>query len=244
MAVIAVVLAGCPAASDAPPDAVPCPFPGRNQTRASCEGGLAVLAFDRSATTSNTCVQHFTEEKSCLTACAIEGVEVRAGIVTTGFPLTPLVLCAETPVAQLGDPCAAQGEACLPTRATLAPDGTVTGQQHLVCGADRTCIGTTAPTVPSYLAPCAPPVLEQYGTAGQLGVVADPDRASAACLLAWDAATSAIASGQSIVCVGDWECPAGALCDDQLPLLTPSTAPVAVCKPGPRGTLTPAMLRR
>jgi hypothetical protein len=62
-----------------------------------------------------------------------------------------------------------------------------------------------------------------------------------ACLLAFDPVTQVVASGITRRCIGDWQCPEHALCDDQIPRLVGGD-PIAVCKPGPRGTLTPAML--
>jgi hypothetical protein len=75
-----------------------------------------------------------------------------------------------------------------------------------------------------------------------LGVVA-PEMGTLTCLLAWDASTNMVKSAVSQVCLGDWDCPSGSFCDDQIPPL-PASFPTkfAVCNPGPRGTLTPAML--
>jgi hypothetical protein len=82
--------------------------------------------------------------------------------------------------------------------------------------------------------PCDSATLSMYGTSGVNGGIG-------VCLLAWDDATQSVASGITRSCMGDWECPAGALCDDQITALDLSGT-LALCKPGPRGTLTPAML--
>jgi hypothetical protein len=61
-------------------------------------------------------------------------------------------------------------------------------------------------------------------------------------LLVWDDTADALASGITTKCIGDWQCPDHALCDDQLTLLVTTSTPVGVCKPGPRGTLSPVSL--
>ncbi|HLL25707.1 MAG TPA: hypothetical protein VK427_26400, partial [Kofleriaceae bacterium] len=155
------------------------------------------------------------------------------------FLFAPRVLCAETPQAAVGDSCKLNGTMpCLPTRAQLAADGTVTGQTYLVCGADEKCAAAPAPVIPQYLEPCAPSYITQYG---HPGVNAFATTGSGACLLAWNTATQAVATGRTTKCVGDWDCPAGSLCDDQVVSVHFNDFS-AVCKPGPRGVLTPAML--
>jgi hypothetical protein len=156
-------------------------------------------------------------------------------------------LCSETPEAKPGDACdhystetygaGSPHHPCLPTRAQVGSDGSVIGQTYLACGADDVCVAAAAPAVPSYLAPCAATVVSQWGGPGVTGLVTGGD-----CLLAWDETNQRMTSGTTILCLGDWECPEHALCDGSLPVLDYPGVTQAVCKPGPRGTLTPAML--
>jgi hypothetical protein len=162
-------------------------------------------------------------------------------------------LCVDTPEAMIGDACNGMDQECLPTRAHVATDGTVTDQQYLRCDyTTSTCVAASAPVFedanrqPFYLTRCADLTLTQYGVDGVNGTVLtggyDVPGRYAACLLAWDAATQTVASGLTATCYGDWECPTGALCDGSVNLIATAGMHVAVCKPGPRGMLTPAML--
>ncbi len=182
---------------------------------------------------------------ACASGCSINGHETFSGFDTSGFVLTPELLCAEAPEAKFGDACDATSRSCIPTRARLNPDGTVAGQSYLAC-VSGVCQSVFAPTLTNYLARCDATTIAQYGTSGATGVVVPPDYGggTSACLLAWDSSAQAAASGITRVCIGDWECPAGALCDDSIPILDSVLGPVAVCKPGPRSTLTPAMLSK
>jgi len=134
----------------------------------------------------------------------------------------------------------------------LNNDGTVAGQDYLTC-VNHVCASSPAPTIPNYLAACDAATIAQYGTPNTTGAVVIPfNTASTApyspaqnpwvCLLAWDVAGQVSTNGVTHACIGDWQCPANALCDDQIAVLAPNRAKVGVCKPGPRGTLTPAML--
>src|SRR5438477_574729 len=72
-----------------------------------------------------------------------------------------------------------------------------------------------APVIERYLAPC-PTTAAQYTTPGIDGSAyagQDGGLFMQTCLLAWDPTTKTVASGLTIECVGDWECPAGSLCD-------------------------------
>jgi hypothetical protein len=136
-------------------------------------------------------------------------------------------LCADAAQAQPGDSCAA---GCVPTRAVADGQGGVQ-QQYLRCDAgSNQCVVTTAPDVPSYLMPCVAGL--DYAEPGVNGIVRE---SGMACLLAWDTSTASARHGLSNFCVGDWECAAGASCDDSLPFLNVSGANAAVCRPGPRG---------
>lgn len=183
----------------------------------------------------------------------------------------PTALCTGTPDARAGDACTEPGYVsttlpCVPTHAQLGSDGTVTGQTYLACQ-NNTCVAASPPTVANYLATCP---AYSTGSAGSAGSGAGSDSAAGSgsamtgvwadvgflvdnetsvslsplnvCLFAWDAATQKLATGATIGCIGDWECPQGSLCDDELPVFGTASAPVAVCKPGPRGVLVPSML--
>ena len=214
----------------------------------SCAGGAAVgsSAYGRSTSRTIACPlpdQRFTA--TCAQGCAIAQQGTWSAIDATALA-DPRVLCAETPAAKVGDPCDAQ-RPCLPTRAVIAADGTVSGQTYLACGAGGTCVEAAPPTIAGFLGPCTAAVVQQFGIAGATGYVelggGGYDAGGDVCLIAWDAAAKAPASGVSHTCAGDWDCPAGALCDDRLGELN-GVGQAAVCKPGPRGTLTPAMLTR
>lgn len=207
----------------------------------ACFGGTATgtIAWDRSTSRTLAC----PEKDKTITATCAQGcaVDVNRSSIGSGDPVVadPALLCADTPAAKVGDACGPQ-QPCLPTRAILAADGTVTGQTYLACGAGGTCVEAAAPTIPGYLQACDATTVATYGVADATGLVVLGDQA---CLIAWDAAAGAATSGVTRACVGDWECPAGGLCDDRLTRLDAQTGTiVAVCKPGPRGTLTPAML--
>jgi len=107
--------------------------------------------------------------------------------------------------------------------------------------------------IDGFLQPCDAWVMSMFG-AGVNGVYAElwttqsvgpPSIPPDGCLLAWDDATQTLTSGKTIKCIGDWQCPVGTLCDDQLMFVLPYASDhPGFCKPGPRGTLTPAMLSR
>lgn len=152
----------------------------------------------------------------------------------------PAILCAETPEAVAGDPCANANSDCLPTRAKIAADGTVSGQDYLRCNVDQ-CVAAAPPVIANYLGRCSDAALASESKPGVYGVAYRGDEI---CLLAWDASAGAVTSGDTIECAGDWQCPAGSLCDDQIPSDVVGASTFGVCKPGPKGTLTPAMLSR
>ena len=203
-----------------------------------CQGGTVMtrLFYDRSTSATLACpLKDQSYQASCTGGCAIEGaIAPTSGIDYLVVP-DPQALCAQTPSKQVGDACDAE-HPCVPTRVTLAADGTVAGQTYLTCSG--TCVATAAPSFPWYLTACDADTLATYGVSGANGYAASDHQA--ACLIAWDDAKQAAASGQSYPCIGDWDCPAGSLCDDKLAQL--GAVPVAVCKPGPKGVLTPGML--
>ena len=233
---------------------------------ASCEGDMASTVIELGGGSTSLTLCHapgFGNGVTCQSCARDAHLETTADEVGDYID-HPEVLCAETPEAAVGDFCHApvytretsypyvtvSGDVpCLPTRARLNPDGTVAGQDYLACDpSDNRCVAAAAPTITGYFETCAPAVLAQYGTSGAVGVVhlgaasgALGGPAPEACLIAWDATAQAPTSGMTIECIGDWDCPAGSLCDDEIPKLS-APYPIAVCKPGPRGTLTPAML--
>jgi hypothetical protein len=173
------------------------------------------------------------DHATCTAGCAL-AIDVPGGY---DFQGSVAVLCAETPAAQVGDPC---DRNCLPTRASIAADGTVT-QQYLACADDPTtgasaCAAAPAPIVASYLQPCAPYQLADAGNyPGQDGVIDE------SCLIAWDGTT--LHAGTTFRCLGDWQCPDGSLCDDQLFYAGEPERSPGVCKPGgPRGVIDPLRL--
>jgi hypothetical protein len=211
----------------------------------SCAGDQAIGAIVHpSGGTSQTLACRQLDRSwaaTCAQGCrlAVDGVySARDGLAMT----RPDLLCAEAPTAQLGDHCDAQTP-CLPTRAQLDRAGEVIGQVYLTCD-DRAqrCVADVPPQVDGFLQACAGAVVSRYGTAGARGAVYDASGAGA-CLIAWDATANVARSGVTVRCDGDWDCPAGALCDDRIPRLDGGTL-AGVCKPGPRGTLTAAMLTR
>lgn len=246
---LSFLLVGCPAedpGDQRPPTWQECRHVGHE---ASCEEGIASTSvYWGGGTTSATLCRREPEhaQVSCAAGCAVEGMTAESSLYGPPLPSpwfggAPAVMCADTPVARAGDACDLAADPCLPTRATRNPDGTVAGQDYLACVAG-TCAAAAPPSVPDYLASCDDPTLDLYGATDALGVIAEPMTKREACLLAWDPATQAITSGVTITCVGDWECPELSLCDDAVPVIVSTGGPVAVCKPGPRGTLTPAML--
>jgi hypothetical protein len=174
----------------------------------------------------------FDATATCASGCAVEGMMSWNGINTI-IAVPPQVFCAEAIEARIGDTCA---NACRPTRAALAADGTVMSMTYLGCGSGW-CQTVPAPTVIGYLEPCSAALVAQYGTTNASGLVAGGE----VCLIAWDGGAGAARSGRTIQCLGDWFCPQGSLCDDEIVRLD-GGSPVGVCKPGPRGTLTPAIL--
>ena len=182
----------------------------------------------------DTQVSHAT----CTQGCIVETVVT--GASNTLPTADPGLLCAERPSKKVGDACT---DVCWPTRAELAADGTVTGQTYLACDhTTSTCVAAPAPVIPGYLkASCDPNATSAVSSGvGYIeGTQYEQVYSYPPCLIVWSGGVQY--SGATIACLGDWDCPDGSLCDDQLDLLT-GYRPFAVCKPGPKGVLTPAML--
>jgi hypothetical protein len=224
--------------------------------QASCSGGQAWTWtgwFYRGAGSHSMCsVMLASTTATCASGCAIPGGTFRHGeppADITAFVGAPQILCTETAEAKLGDACNTLGTApCLPTRVRLNADGTVASQDYLACGAGGTCVAAPAPVIAGYLQPCDPALVAQYATPGTSGLVPLSNQSfgfvhrPSGCLVAWDSTAQALATGVAPYCVGDWQCPAGSLCDDAVPSLATPGSFGALCKPGPRGVLTPAML--
>lgn len=234
-----LALAAC-AGNDGGDDVVGCPQPG---VISSCVGADATVSIRGGGTTSQTlhCNENDRDYHAvCDNGCAPART---AGTPTVGDP-DPTLLCDTTTYAAVGDACDLTSHPCLPTHATVGPDGTVIGQTYLTCDSGTLkCVAAPAPIVTGYLEACDAATIARYGTTGVNGAVVVDPSTDQACMLAWDAAAGAITSGSTITCVGDWQCPEGALCDDRIAPLA-NDAAVAVCKPGPRGLLTPAMLTK
>ncbi|HEU0029122.1 MAG TPA: hypothetical protein VFQ53_00725 [Kofleriaceae bacterium] len=263
------VLAACSEhGSSPPPDAandISMCFPV--SATAVCFQGQAItrVRFSGGSTSNTLCrASEVTLSATCAAGCTIEGafaLDAAHGPLAelVAFAGHPEVLCAETSEPPPGAACRrplfpatstnvrgalAAAVPCVPTRAEVAGDGTVV-RRDLTCSDTGQCVAASPPVVSSYLAPCPSAIVTANGRPDVNGVVAvDPTIAFdlAACLLAWDAATQTVRSGTTLRCVGDWQCPSDAICDDALTPLGDTPAPVAVCKPGPRGVLTPAML--
>lgn len=243
--VFGVLHTGCSDPAATPPDAKVIPdvgsYPGDiqciTQVVVSCQGaGASITTTTSPPNPMYICPESgsSTVQASCANGCSVSGSET----FLTSYAMTPISLCAETPDVQIGDSCTTS---CVPTRAALAGDGTVLSEAYLACdsGSHR-CVAQNAPVLPNYLHACDPSIVAQHNGQSVNGVDGSPNAWMSSCLLAWDSAAQAMTSGVTHVCIGDWECPEGSLCDDQITSLV--GGPLAVCKPGPRGTLTPAML--
>jgi hypothetical protein len=231
---------------DSPGAGSDCVWLGRMEYRetASCRAGTALTTIEARSngyTSHSMCYAVVAQSSAvCASGCAVQSQMTlewsydARDLYQLGHAAP--VLCAETPEKRAGDPCDLLGtNPCWPTRARVNADGTVAGQDYLQCNAGA-CAPTAAPVVSGYLAPCSAPHQEAAGVNGVVVNAVD------GCLLAWDATTQTVFTGATRVCIGDWQCPAGSLCDDQVTNLAGGGTPIGVCKPGPRGVLTPAML--
>lgn len=235
----------------------PCPTqPHYYLQQASCVDGSAKTWtgwFYKGAGSHSMCsVMLDSNTASCANGCAIRGGTFLHGEPSadiTAFVDAPQILCSDSPEASVGDACNTIGTApCLPTRVRFNADGTVAGQDYLACGAGGTCVAAPAPVIAGYLQPCDPAIVAQHASPGTNGLVALYNQSfgyvhrPSGCLVAWNSTTQSMASGVAPYCVGDWQCPAGALCDDAVPSLTSPGTFTGICKPGPRGMVTPEML--
>src|SRR6185437_487763 len=177
-----------------------------------CRAGVAqsLIRTQESQTPCTVCepADDVVHRATCAGGCAVE-VEM-PWLPTYAAIANPAILCADTPEAKAGDACSYQAGDCLPTRARLAADGTVAAQEYLSCDG-HACVAAAPPIVADYLKPC--PIVDDYRTPGLVGVLYGT---GGSCLLAWDAAAGVMRSGQTIECAGDWACPGGSLCDDQI----------------------------
>jgi hypothetical protein len=233
----ALLLSACP--GNETEDPLNCPAP---TVYLECSNGRASVTVAHHVSTSRylPCREHDgTTTVTCAQGCALEGSETYPDV---GVIPSAEILCAEAPVAKVGDACDYL-HPCVPTRAQLAADGTVTGQTYLYCEPNAMECAVANPVGgPGHFDACDASIVAQYGQPNATGVVATPGGPS--CLIAWDDTAKKSVSGSTRSCVGDWECAVGWLCDDQLQPLGADPHPAAVCKPGPRGTLAPAMLTK
>jgi hypothetical protein len=224
----------------------PC-IPGGNAIdTATCIDGKATTRRDLYSSQAGCPAENdYKDETICAQGCALS-VDKRM-IVMNDHGLEPFgkaarVLCAES-LAHVGDTCTTDGtRPCLPTRAMLNGDGTVASQTYLACVSGQ-CAATSAPAGTVPLPPCTALLISAHGGASVNGFVMAGQLPldDTVALLAWDDTMQMTACGMSHSCVGDWQCGVGMLCDDMITPLE-MTAHAAVCKPGPRGTLTPSML--
>jgi hypothetical protein len=166
---------------------------------ASCVGAIARIEF----VSFDGCAPPTMIEHACATACELEFERLNLG--SRAMPsFEPRILCAETPPMFEGASCGPT--LCMPTRAILHGDGAVANHYYIACG-EEICISRPAPYIADFGAPCVATAYDERETT------------RAACH----------AGGHTEYCVGDWECPTGTLCDDDV------GTPRPVCKPGPRG---------
>ncbi|HTL31602.1 MAG TPA: hypothetical protein VL326_00680 [Kofleriaceae bacterium] len=239
---------------DIPPDAANAPpympptscQPGYVQGTWRCEGSSAsfyVTNYYQGAGTHSMCTSVLVSSSvTCAAGCAVQGSISLSGAAAfpavTAFGNNAAVLCAETPPAHDGDACGSNH--CLPTRAAVDANGIVVGQDYLQCNSSNNrCSTSAAPPRMTYMDPCDPNDVTTYAVPNATGAAGS---GSNVCLIAWDDAAQKSVWNQTTQCMGDWQCPAQMLCDDQLPRLPSSASTIGVCKPGPRGTLTPAMV--
>jgi hypothetical protein len=177
-----------------------------------CNGG--VVSWSGGADTDGQCFAEDPCPDPLTYACA-EGCDVNGAFFDPA--IDPSILCHETPTKMIGDPCG-----CLPTRAIPQPDGSVL-QQYLTCGANNLCEAAEPPVVDGWLGPCA-----------AINVPADYNGAKYSsdgwCLVQSVGGTCS-ESVKTIDCIGDWQCPQGASCDDSLA----GAEGGAFCRPGARG---------
>ena len=173
-------------------------------------------------------------EVTCAGGCALEFYDDR--VVEYGRQTLDglRALCAETPLAAVGDRCDESG--CVPVRAATAEDGTAR-LTYLACElATRTCTVTGAPVIDRYLEGC-PLAAASLGRNLQEGVVSVTPRPTFDlqwCLVARNDAGD-VRHGLTLSCIGDWDCPASSTCDTFRDTDF-GDLPVALCRPGPRGT--------
>ena len=136
---VAIAIAGCGdntasidarPPSDAPPS-VDSP-PPETVEYASCIGSHARVTIEPGTQ---------VRELDCATSCYLQFDHIEIGR-RAQLTLDPIILCAETPALFVGSPCGPT--LCLPTRVTLATDGTVSGQPYIACG-EELCISRPPP---------------------------------------------------------------------------------------------------
>jgi hypothetical protein len=210
---------------------------------ASCIGNVAKVRtqYFPMGSTNNCSKADSFSTSTCTQGCRIEATYPpnRSFGSLSALNGKQALLCSEND-ATIGTPCD-DAIACDATRAAVASDGTVT-QIYLKCGAEKTCEpATPPPTWTASLAACDAATKTQYGVADVNGAKALTDRT--ACLLAWDATTSTAATAVTKYCIFDSQCPSNAMCDTEIASIADNfTGGFGVCKPGPRGVLSPAML--
>jgi hypothetical protein len=246
---------GCGGGSDSPPDAAR-PDARVISTacqlvvgRVECKAGIAHASFVFLASADVQCERPgIRVEHTCSAGCNPGLQRVAGGYTTVPFQFYAdnlALLCTDAPEAQSGQACAietAELPTCIPTRARLAGDGTVESQPFLRCD-NGTCVARQP--APDLLVPCDAALVATYAAPNVVGVInvyQANEVENTTCVLAWDSGTQQPRHRKARACIGDWNCPAGMLCDAELTMLEAQGEHLAVCKFGPRGVLTPAML--
>jgi hypothetical protein len=187
-----------------------------------------------------------TSTATCASGCAIEGVvRIHGGTFPTPWGwwrADASVLCAEAPARAVDEACVWETDACVPTRSVMNDDGTVRGHTYLDCEPSTgRCAPVNPPVIERYMERCDAAIEAQHGGAGISAAVVTDAARSIACLLTWDDATQSVRSGITRWCLADWQCPLYSLCDADIRDPGGFAGP-PVCKRGPRGMLTPALL--
>ncbi len=172
------------------------------------------------------------QELVCAAGCDVEGSTWLIGMGS----VDDARMCAEYPTARLGDLCPRGEYECRPTRLERLASGEL-HQTYLEC-ANGVCIEDPPPPTGIYLQPCDqtdPARLAPLVGSGRTGVVVANSRP---CLVT-DVA-GCLYTAYTPSCVGDWNCPQGASCDDGLEFLSGSSSGLdGLCRPGLRDTPLP-----
>jgi hypothetical protein len=239
LSIVALALVGCSAVHGSDPDDDPSEDPSKDPNchwdcfgATECRDGKAIAWANTAVPCSRWTGECPRVEVTCAGGCALE--------LRNDYARSPLqtaeelrVLCAETPVVEVGARCTAVG--CLPIRATTADDDTAT-LSYLACEpATGTCAIADPPMIDGYLTGC--PQDTVYLALAQAEGITLASRSPFFdlqwCLVA-RSDTGAIRHGLTTSCYGDWDCPAGSTCDTFFDPVDDVASHIPVCRPGPR----------